>query len=103
MPSLIDVTKPANGEAYTADVRANFETAAGEISALQESTGAAAATGSTTIGSGSIAMTISVGEGAPTGATPGFDKVGSLYTDATGMKGSALYVSGGDGSWAPLT
>lgn len=102
MPSLIDITKPATGEASTQDVRDNFATAAGEISSLQESVGAAQQTGSLTIGVAPTSMLISVGEGAPTGATPGFDKIGSLYTDATGTVGTALYVSGGDGTWAVL-
>jgi len=35
MASSIDPTKPTTGRAYTADVRANFETARSEISALQ--------------------------------------------------------------------
>lgn len=35
MTSAIDPTKPAEGNAYTADVRANFSTASSEISDLQ--------------------------------------------------------------------
>ncbi len=35
MTSQIDVTKPTEGDAYTADVRQNFAIAADEISALQ--------------------------------------------------------------------
>jgi hypothetical protein len=103
MPSLIDVTKPPTGQASTADMRANFATAAGEISALQESIGAAADTGTLTIGTAPVSMAISVGEGAPTGATPGSDRIGSLYVDATAMPGSSLHISAGDGAtWAVL-
>jgi hypothetical protein len=102
MPSMIDVTKPQQGEAETADVRANFQVAANEISALQDTVDAAANTGTQTIGSGVAVMLISVGEGAPSPATPGFDKIGSLYTDATGTIGAALYCSGGDGTWAAI-
>jgi hypothetical protein len=35
--SNIDVTKPTEGMAFTADVRANFQTAANEITAIQDS------------------------------------------------------------------
>jgi hypothetical protein len=84
-------------------VRANFQTAAGEISALQESIGAAQDTGTLTIGTAPVSMAISVGEGAPTGATPGSDRIGSLYVDATAMPGSSLHISAGDGAtWAVL-
>jgi len=102
MPSMVDVTKPASGEAYTADVRANFSTIAGEISALQESVGAASASGAVNIGTPPISMVISVGQGAPGGATPGFDQIGSLYTDSSGTVGAVLYLSGGDGTWTVL-
>lgn len=102
MPSMIDITKPAAGEAYTADVRANFETAAGEISALQDAVGAAQETGAITIGTAPQSMVISVGQGAPGGATPGFDQIGSLYVDSMGSVGAVLYMSGGDGTWSVL-
>src|SRR4051812_3020697 len=102
MPSAIDVTKPQSGEASTEDVRLNFATAANEISALQEALDAPKTLGTTMIGVPPAVMHISVGQGVPGGATPGFDAVGSLYTDANGTPGSALYTSNGDGTWAVL-
>jgi hypothetical protein len=102
MPSMIDVTKPQNGEASTADQRANWVAAASEISALQESQNAAKISGSMEIGTAPISMMVSVGEGAPTASTPGFDKIGSTYSDATGSVGACFYVSGGDGTWAVI-
>ena len=36
MTSAIDPSKPTAGVAYTADIRANFQTAANEISALKD-------------------------------------------------------------------
>ena len=98
MPSAIDVTKPGEGEAYTADVRANFQTAANEISALQDAA-AGPSTGVMVLGTVPTAITISVGSGVPGGATPGFDQLGSQYTDIAGAAGAFLYVSNGDGTW----
>jgi hypothetical protein len=101
MTSSIDVTKPQTGEAYTQDMRDNFSAAAAEISALQESIGGMAA-GSMMIGTAPTSMVISVGVGAPGGATPGFDMQGSLYVDSQGPLGTVLYMSGGDGTWSAL-
>jgi hypothetical protein len=101
MASLIDTTKPASGNAYTEDVRQNFATAAAEISALQDSVNAPEDTGGVTIGNATIgSIVISVGQGVPGGATPGFDRIGSQYTDTNGTPGSALYLSNGDGTWS---
>jgi hypothetical protein len=103
MPSAIDVTKPQAGEAFTDDVRANFATAAGEITTLQDAVAAPATAGTSSIGSGAVVAHWTVGQGVPGGATPGFDAIGSLYIDANGTKGSALYLSGGDGTWTVLS
>jgi hypothetical protein len=102
MPSAIDATKPQAGQAFTEDMRANFSTAAGEISALQEAIASAGETGVLTVGSGTSRMVISVDRGVPGGATPGFDAIGSLYTDSNGTPGSALYISNGDGTWSVI-
>jgi uncharacterized protein YraI len=101
MASLIDPTKPTSGSAYTADVQANFATAASEISALQDAV-AGPAGGSTSIGSGPTTMYMTVGAGIPDGSTVGFDRVGSQYTDTTGSPGAILYLSGGDGTWVAI-
>jgi hypothetical protein len=103
MPSAIDITKPGSGAAYTEDVRQNFTTAAGEITVLQEAVAAPTVTGTTTIGTPPAAMSITVGQGVPGGATPGFDQIGSLYTDANGTPGSVLYISNGDGTWSVVS
>ena len=100
MPSAIDATKPAEGEAYTADVRANFATAAGEISALQDAAGQAA-TGQTTLGSDTNQITMSTGAGIPGPATPGFDQPGSQFTDVSGAPGALLYISDGT-AWTAI-
>jgi hypothetical protein len=102
MASLIDTTKPASGNAYTADVRSNFTTAASEISALQDATQGPATTGVMTLGTPPNAITLSVGQGVPGGATPGFDQIGSQYTDTNGSPGSAVYLSNGDGTWVTM-
>jgi hypothetical protein len=99
MPSAIDVTKPAEGEAYTADVRANFATAAAEISALQDAVGSTAS-GTMVLGTPPDAITISVGAGAPGPTTPGFDQPGSQYTNITD---GTLHLSVGDGTWTAVT
>jgi hypothetical protein len=101
MTSAIDVTKPQTGEAYTQDVRDNFAAAAGEIGALQEAIGGLA-TGVMTIGTAPQSIVISVGVGAPGGATPGFDQQGSQYVDSQGPAGTILYMSNGDGTWTSL-
>jgi hypothetical protein len=101
MPSAIDVTKPGEGEAYTADVRGNFQTAANEISALQDAV-AGPASGTTTLGTAPTVMSMTVGSGVPGGATVGFDQPGSQYTDIAGAAGAFLYLSNGDGTWTAI-
>ena len=98
MPSAIDITKPAEGEAYTADVRANFTTAAAEISALQDAV-AGPANGTMVIGTAPTVISLTVGSGVPGGSTVGNDQIGSQYTDISGVAGALLYVSNGDGTW----
>jgi len=102
MTSLIDVTKPATASAYTGDVRQNFQTAAAEISALQDAVAAPATSGQIVLGTGSASITISVGAGVPGGATPGYNQAGSQYTDSQGSPGARLYLSGGDGTWSAI-
>jgi hypothetical protein len=101
MTSQIDVTKPTTGNAYTADVQANFAIAQAEISDLQDQV-AAPAGGSTSIGTAPTMIIDTVGTGVPGGATAGFDRPGSRYTDTGGTPGAFLYISGGDGTWVAL-
>jgi len=97
MPSLVDITKPATGQAFTADMRANFTTIAGEIEALQE----AMESGSeqVSIGTEAASIIISAGAGVPGNSTPGHDKKGSLYSDVEGATDTVLYLSNGDSTW----
>lgn len=102
MASNIDITKPSQTEAYTQDVRDNFATAAAEIGALQDAVTGPATSGKIVLGTPPASAVISVGAGAPGGATPGFDQNGSLYLDSQGQPGTTVYVSAGDGTWTPL-
>jgi hypothetical protein len=102
MASNIDITKPSTTEAYTQDVRDNFATAAAEIGALQDAAMGPATTGQIVLGTPPASAVISVGSGAPGGATPGFDQNGSLYIDSAGQPGTVIYVSAGDSTWTPL-
>lgn len=95
MASNIDITKPGTTEAYTEDVRQNFVVAAAEIGALQDSVATMAAG----VPAGIINSTGTV---VPGGATPGFDKPGSQYTNTAGTAGTFLYISNGDGTWAAI-
>ena len=100
MASNIDITKPSQTEAYTQDVRDNFATAAAEIGALQDAVTAPASKGQITLGAPPASIVVSVGAGAPGGATPGFDQNGSIYSDTQGQPGTTLYLSAGDGTWS---
>jgi len=74
MASLIDPSKPAGPVAFTADVRANFATAASEITALQDAIGPG----------GSIIIVAD---------TPPALKQGTLWFDSVGLQ---LYIGYSD-------